>query len=56
LHRERYDFVLRRQTLELPQTQVFMDGLQRAALRRKLETLAGYDTARMGTLREAQAR
>lgn len=50
LHRERYDFVLRRQTLELPQTQAFMDVLQRAALRRKLETLAGYDTARMGTL------
>jgi molybdate-binding protein/DNA-binding XRE family transcriptional regulator len=50
LHRERYDFVLRRQTLELPQTQAFMEVLQRAALRRKLETLAGYDTARMGTL------
>lgn len=50
LHRERYDFVLRRQTLELPQTQAFMDVLQRAVLRRKLETLAGYDTARMGTI------
>ena len=50
LHRERYDFVLRRQTLELPQAQSFMDVLQRAALRRKLETLAGYDTARMGSV------
>jgi putative molybdopterin biosynthesis protein len=50
LHRERYDFVLRRQTLEMPQTQAFMDVLQRAALRRKLETLAGYDTTRMGTV------
>jgi molybdate-binding protein len=50
LHRERYDFVLRRQTLELPQTQSFMEVLQRAALRRKLETLAGYDTARMGSV------
>ena len=50
LHRERYDFVLRKQTLDLPQAQAFMDVLQRAALRRKLETLAGYDTSRMGAV------
>jgi putative molybdopterin biosynthesis protein len=50
LHRERYDFVLRRETLALPQAQAFMDVLQRATLRRKLETLAGYDTTRMGTV------
>lgn len=50
LHRERYDFVLRRETLDLPSTQAFLDVLQRAALRRKLESLAGYDTTRMGTI------
>ncbi len=48
LHRERYDFVLHRETLELPSAQAFLDVLQRSALRRKLETLAGYDTSRMG--------
>jgi molybdate-binding protein/DNA-binding XRE family transcriptional regulator len=50
LHRERYDFVLRRETLELPNAQAFLDVLQRAALRRKLESLAGYDTTRMGAI------
>jgi molybdate-binding protein/DNA-binding XRE family transcriptional regulator len=50
LHRERYDFVLRRETFELPQVQVFLDVLQRAALRRKLETLAGYDTTKTGAV------
>lgn len=49
LHRERYDFVLHKDTLELPQTQTFLDVLQRATLRRKLETLAGYDTSKTGT-------
>ena len=50
LHRERYDFVLRRETLDLPNAQAFLDVLQRAALRRKLESLAGYDTTRMGMM------
>ena len=50
LHRERYDFVLRRETLDLPNAQAFLDVLQRAALRRKLESLAGYDTRRMGAV------
>jgi putative molybdopterin biosynthesis protein len=50
LHRERYDFVLRRETLALPQAQAFLEVLQRADLRRKLETLAGYDTTRTGTV------
>jgi molybdate-binding protein len=50
LHLERYDFVLPKETLELPQIQAFLDVLQRATLRRKLETLAGYDTSRTGTI------
>jgi len=50
LHRERYDFVLRRETMALPTAQAFLDVLQRAALRRKLESLAGYDTTRMGAV------
>ena len=49
LHSERYDFVFRRSTLESPAVQTFMDVLQRASLRRKLETLAGYDTSKTGT-------
>jgi molybdate-binding protein len=48
LHRERYDFVLRRETLGIPQAKAFLDVLQRADLRRKLETLAGYDTTKTG--------
>jgi putative molybdopterin biosynthesis protein len=49
LRSERYDFVFRAQTLETPVLQTFMDVLQRAALRRKLETLAGYDTSKTGS-------
>ncbi len=50
LQSERYDFVMRRQTMETPAAQVFLDVLQRAALRRKLEVLAGYDTAQTGAV------
>ena len=50
LHSERYDLVMRKQTAELPAAKAFLDVLQRATLRRKLEVLAGYDTAEMGTL------
>ena len=49
LKSERYDFVFRKTTLETPAVQAFMDVLQRASLRRKLETLAGYDTSKTGT-------
>jgi len=49
LRSERYDFVFRTGALEFPVIQTFMDVLQRAALRRKLETLAGYDTSKTGT-------
>lgn len=47
---ERYDFVMHRATLSLPSVRAFLDVLQRAALRRKLEALAGYDTANTGVV------
>ena len=50
LHSERYDLVMRKQTAGLPAVEAFLDVLQRAALRRKLELLAGYDTSEMGTV------
>ncbi len=50
LHNERYDLVLRKQTMGLPAIQAFLDVLQRATLRRKLEALAGYDTSATGSL------
>ena len=50
LHSERYDLVLRKQTTGLPAIQTFLDVLQRATLRRKLEVLAGYDTSETGSL------
>lgn len=50
LHRERYDLVMRKRTADLPAVKSFLDVLQRATLRRKLEVLAGYDTSEMGKL------
>jgi molybdate-binding protein/DNA-binding XRE family transcriptional regulator len=50
LHSERYDLVMRRRTADLPAVKAFLDVLQRATLRRKLEVLAGYDTSDTGTL------
>ena len=50
LRSERYDLVMRRHTAGLPAVKGFLDVLQRATLRRKLEVLAGYDTSQMGTL------
>ncbi len=50
LQSERYDFVMRRQTLETPAVQAFVDVLQRASLRRRLEVLAGYDTTQTGAV------
>jgi putative molybdopterin biosynthesis protein len=47
---ERYDMVMRRQTMELPAAQAFLDVLQQATLRRRLEVLAGYDTSRTGAV------
>ena len=50
LHSERYDLVMRRRTADLPAAKAFLDVLQRATLRRKLEILAGYDTSQTGVL------
>jgi molybdate-binding protein len=50
LHSERYDLVMRKRTVDLPAAKAFLDILQRAALRRKLEVLAGYDTSETGAL------
>ncbi len=50
LKSERYDLVMWRQTLQLPIVQAFLDVLQRASFRRRLETLAGYDTAQTGSV------
>jgi putative molybdopterin biosynthesis protein len=50
LHSERYDLVMRKRTTELPAAKAFLDVLQRATLRRKLEVLAGYDTSDTGAL------
>ena len=47
---ERYDLVMRRRTAELPAVKALLDILQRAALRRKLEVLAGYDTSETGAV------
>ena len=48
LSTERYDLVIRRQYAKLPAMQTLFDVLNRSALRRKLELLAGYDTAHTG--------
>lgn len=45
---ERYDLVIRRQFAKLPAIEAMLDALNRSALRRKLETLAGYDTVHTG--------
>src|SRR6185503_5560729 len=45
LRSERYDLVMRKRTADLPAVKAFLDVLQRATLRRKLEVLAGYDTS-----------
>ena len=47
---ERYDLVMRKRTADLPAVKAFLDVLQRATLRRKLEVLAGYDTSQTGTI------
>lgn len=45
---ERYDLVVRRSQSRLPAVQALLDVLNRAAIRRRLETLAGYDTSHTG--------
>lgn len=48
LSTERYDLVIRRQYAKLPAVEAMLDALNRLALRRKLEILAGYDTTHTG--------
>lgn len=48
LQGERFDFAVRREFLDLPAVRAILDILQRAALRRKLESIAGYDTSETG--------
>jgi len=50
LHAERFDFAIRREFLDLPAVRSILDALQSAALRRRLEALAGYDTSETGRL------
>ena len=50
---ERYDLVIRRKFAKLPSIEALLDALNRSALRRKLETLAGYDTVHTGEVRVA---
>jgi molybdate-binding protein len=50
LHSERYDLVMRKASTAHPAVKAFLDVLQRATLRRKLEVLAGYDTSETGSL------
>ena len=52
LHAERFDLVARRNSLDLPGVRDVLDTLQRSALRRKLETLAGYETGETGRVVE----
>lgn len=47
---ERFDLSFSSASLELPAAKAFLDLLNRSALRRKLEGIAGYDTAHTGEL------
>jgi putative molybdopterin biosynthesis protein len=48
---ERYDLVIRRAFTQLPAVEALLDGLNRSAIRRRLELLAGYDTSHTGEVR-----
>jgi molybdate-binding protein len=45
---ERYDLVIRRHDVRLPAVEALIDALNRSAIRRRLELLAGYDTSHTG--------
>ncbi|MFZ0592385.1 MAG: substrate-binding domain-containing protein [Bryobacteraceae bacterium] len=47
---ERFDLCFSKASLQLPAAKAFLDLLNRSALRRKLESIAGYDTAHTGEL------
>lgn len=51
IRRERFDLVLRKQSVEIPGVRALLEVLQRRSLRRKLEVLAGYDVTQTGSLR-----
>ncbi len=51
IHTERYDLIVKQSSLKLPTIQAFLNDLQRAPIRRKLEVLAGYDTSQTGAIR-----
>jgi putative molybdopterin biosynthesis protein len=48
LSTERYDLVIHKHHVRMPAVQALMDVMNRAAVRRKLELLAGYDTSHTG--------
>jgi putative molybdopterin biosynthesis protein len=48
---ERYDLVIRQPFVKLPAVEALLDSLNRSAIRRRLEMLAGYDTSRTGEVR-----
>jgi putative molybdopterin biosynthesis protein len=45
---KRYDLVIRKPHLKLPQVEVLVETLGRASLRRELEGFAGYDMKSAG--------
>jgi molybdate-binding protein len=45
---ERYDLAVRRAHARTPAVEALIDALNRAAIRRKLELMAGYDTSHTG--------
>lgn len=45
---ERFDLTFSKASLDLPAVKTMLDLLNRATLKRKLETIAGYDTAHTG--------
>jgi len=47
---ERYDLVIARQFAKLPAMETLLDVLNRSAIRRKLELLAGYETRHSGEI------
>lgn len=49
LHRERYDLVLRKKHLDMPEMQALLDTLGRSDFRQELEALGGYDASPAGT-------
>jgi molybdate-binding protein/DNA-binding XRE family transcriptional regulator len=48
---ERYDLVIRQPFVKLPAVEALLDSLNRSAIRRRLEMLAGYDTSHTGEVR-----